>query len=108
MPDTGVSNLWFDFPIPLDKLAHFIMYSVLVFLMLHASKEVKNNIDLSNKTLLFIVLGVLLYGFLLEVLQSTKLIGRNASFTDMLANIIGIFVGILLYFVLTKKFKFLR
>ncbi|MBT3301105.1 MAG: VanZ family protein [Bacteroidetes bacterium] len=108
VPSSGIETIWFDFPIPLDKIVHFGLYAVCSFLLFYGKRWTSASLVKNGKTLLFVVLSVILYSVLLELLQSTNLINRNASFLDIIANILGVSAGILLYVSLAKKINFLR
>jgi len=102
LPESEVDKVWFDFFIPLDKMAHFVMYSVLTFFALIYVKT----LNLPFKTWsLIIVCSVFIYGIVIEFLQELDFIGRNASFNDVLADLSGVIAGILLFY-FSRNLKF--
>jgi len=73
--------------LPLDKIAHFLMYFVLTILVLWDSnfKKTKNKKSKVIKTLLLINF----YGIFIELLQSNLTTYRGGDFFDFLANLSG-------------------
>ena len=49
------------------------------------------------KPIYLLLTGVFMYGVLMEILQRTMHNGRNFEFMDMVANLTGAIVGILIY-----------
>ncbi len=94
-PDVRFSN--FD----IDKIGHTIAYFVLGFLWL---------IALHKKGMKFaVILGVTLYGILMEVLQSVLTDYRTFELMDMLANTMGVFLALIAFLLVEKKqFKLLN
>ncbi|MCH2033835.1 MAG: VanZ family protein [Tenacibaculum sp.] len=94
-PDVRFSN--FD----IDKIGHTIAYFVLGFLWL---------IALHKKGMKFaVILGVTLYGILMEVLQSVLTDYRTFELMDMLANTMGVFLALIAFLLIEKKqFKLLN
>jgi VanZ family protein len=45
----------------------------------------------------YLVAGVFLYGVLMEILQRTMHNGREFDFKDMLANLFGAIIGLIIY-----------
>jgi VanZ family protein len=82
-----------------DKAAHFIMYLGLSFLVCWS-------IDLNRNRLgpIYMLLsGIFMWGVLMEILQRTMHNGRNFDFKDMVANLAGAWVGILIYRYFDRK-----
>ncbi len=65
-----------------DKIIHFMFYFVFVFLWTNALKE-------KNVKILKIVLFAILYGIIIEILQSAITSSRQADVYDALANSFG-------------------
>lgn len=80
-----------------DKLAHIFIYAVLSFLLAWGLKKSLKHKNLSFKILAFIFIIISTYGVLMEILQKSISTGRHFEVYDIIANIIGAFVG-LLYF----------
>ena len=76
-----------------DKVIHFGMYFTL-FLVLYKSITLSYTvIFIKIKTLLFVIL----YGFLMEIMQKYVSINRSFEFIDLLANTTGAIFGLLIY-----------
>jgi len=88
----------------IDKLFHFLMYfifSLILFFDLH-----KNVNALKNKysVYLFILFIPFVWGIIIELIQYYLLVNREGSIADIMANISGIFAGILLILIAGKYF----
>ena len=82
-----------------DKIEHAFAYCVLALSwFIFASKKQKK-----TKKLIFIVFGCIFYGIILEVLQATITLHRTAEFFDMLANTVGVLIGLLIFNRISKK-----
>jgi VanZ family protein len=77
-------------PGAVDKVGHFIAYTIMTYLGLIAFKSRAGSI--------LVVLFSISLGIVLELLQSL-ISGRDASIADGLANFIGIFFGAGVYIV---------
>lgn len=77
-----------------DKGNHFLAFSVLTLLLLHAYRV---------KYLTAFVL-MMLYGVLIEVSQLFA-VNRHGELLDVLADTIGVVVGILLYWLIRKFYR---
>jgi VanZ family protein len=76
-----------------DKLVHICMYLGLAFLACWVH-------DIGHHRIWFIYLllaGVFMYGVLMEILQRTMHNGRDFDFKDLLANLTGAIIGLLIY-----------
>lgn len=82
MPDDGLPYFGTNFE---DKIYHLLAYAVLSFLWYTAFKN--NNIR-PEITLAFI--ASVIYGIIIEVLQGQLTASRDASFTDIVANTVGV------------------
>lgn len=101
-PISGPST--FKFYIPLDKLIHITIYLFLSFLWI--SYFYKANIY--NKITTPIVLVILLclfYGIIIEAIQELYIPLRKADLFDVLANMIGVFLGALLFWNVKNRIK---
>jgi VanZ family protein len=77
----------------IDKVIHVCMYMGLSFLACW-SFEIRRD---RMKPLYLMLAAVFMYGVLMEILQRTMHNGRDFDFKDMLANLMGTIVGILIY-----------
>ena len=89
----GLQKLFIPF---LDKALHLLAYIILTilwssYLILH-----KPSVKL-NKNLTLIFIGLMLYGIIIEVLQSKWTVTRLMEFNDLIANFFGIIIGILIF-----------
>lgn len=73
-----------------DKLIHMSMYFIMAIVLLWGFlyKQINR---------WYIYGFIIVWGFSMEVIQLIMHVGRNFSMLDMLANIIGAFLGIMLF-----------
>lgn len=80
-----------------DKLYHLFAYFVLSFCWLFSFYK--------KPTLKYIVVtSCIIYGIIIEVLQHTLTLYRTGDFKDVLANTVGIVLGLLVFNQIFKKF----
>ncbi len=84
----AVSNSW-------DKLNHFVAFFTLYVLLSFSYENLK--IELK-------VLILTLFGFMIEVIQYF-IPNREFSLFDVFADIVGIFIGVLLFSLYSNRFK---
>lgn len=84
----------------LDKVAHFILYGGLGFLMALWIGTGKSTLSAA----MFAMIICVIYAFLDEGLQYF-IPTRNASFLDWLADVLGAFFGVVLYILLRQAIK---
>ncbi len=85
-----------DFDIPhLDKVVHFCFYFGATVLGTFFVRETVHGRMLLAKTLLFVVLGAIMYGIIIEVLQYNFTLSREGDPLDALANSCGAISGAL-------------
>jgi len=78
----------------LDKIIHFLIHLILVYLV---AKGLLKSFPLKPKSILFFTLVYsLTLGIVLEIVQSLYVIGRSGDYFDVLANFIGAIFGVLL------------
>jgi VanZ family protein len=90
--DTIDSVSFFDISF-VDKIAHFGMYWGFMSVIILENRNLIN----SNLHLFLSALIPFAYGILMEFFQLTLSSGRSASFFDILFNIAGILVSVLLW-----------
>jgi VanZ family protein len=83
----------FDF-ISTDKLAHAIVYGIFSWLIVYG---VKKSGQVPPKIWFSAILLASVYGVLMEILQYYFFPGRYFELLDILADIIGAFIGILVF-----------
>lgn len=85
-----------DFEIPyLDKLVHFTFYFVATILGVLTIRERTQGKNGLVKSILTIIGVVVLYGMVIEVLQSEMTVTREGDVFDVLANTLGALFGAL-------------
>lgn len=76
-----------------DKVGHAVIYAILVILVLIGisknRKEMPNNVNF-----MLTVFFCSFYGVLMEIMQFTFFPGRYFEVLDIIANIIGSFIGL--------------
>ncbi len=82
-----------------DKIFHAIAYFVLAltWLLSYPISRQKNKIKYA------IAFGCVFYGIIIEVLQTTLTTYRTASFLDVVANSVGVFMALLIFNSIYKK-----
>jgi len=73
----------------LDKVVHAVMYFVLSFSWLKTFSGINKSVYYFYSILLI----VLLYGIIIEVLQSVLTTYRKGDFYDVMANLVGIIIA---------------
>ena len=86
-----------------DKIYHAVCYAIMSFLWFgHAKFKSK---ELNFKIILIIIVLISLFGIIIEYLQLTLTDYRTFDWWDVLANFIGIILGILMFKSLQKIFN---
>jgi VanZ family protein len=75
-----------------DKIVHICMYLGLSFLACWAYVG-----DNRFRYMYTLLAAVFMYGVLMEILQRTMHNGRSFDFKDMMANLVGAIIGLLIY-----------
>ena len=83
-----------------DKLVHFTMYFIFSTLFCWALKA-----ELNYLWLLLIIPVTVGWGVFMEFMQQRMHLGRNFDVYDMIANSVGVFIGLLLYLLIARKFS---
>ncbi|MEO0571155.1 MAG: VanZ family protein [Bacteroidota bacterium] len=89
----GEDRIWFPH---LDKIAHFTFHFGILVLGALAINEMSPKIGDWKRGIAFLFLFSISYGLLIELLQWGMPFGRSAEFWDVLANLTGALVGVLL------------
>lgn len=94
-----------DFPkVPtfrgMDKVVHLMMYTVFSLLFCWAIKTEHN-----YSRMFLVVLITVGWGIFMEFLQLEMHMGRSFSYYDILANFLGVLSGIVIYLLLSMKYK---
>jgi len=90
-----------DLPVYSDKIFHAIAYclfALIWFLSLHYSfkKEKKQSINIA-------VVGAIVFGIVIEILQHTLTQNRQGDYKDVIANTIGACLAVLIINIITKR-----
>jgi len=82
----------------LDKLVHLAMYFTLTLALLYENREQVRN----NRSCFFLGAIPLVFGGLIEILQSMFTTTRTGDFFDFLANATGILLSILIWILIKR------
>jgi VanZ family protein len=85
----------------LDKYVHFILFFGLEILILIEFRAKKRNVHLTS--ILVIAFMPLVYAAITELIQLFFILDRDGTWQDFIADIIGIFVGIIFYTLYTRR-----
>ena len=80
-----------------DKVAHFGMYFIFTFLMMHDFNHIKDRIFPVSQIIIFSVAVAVAYGGTMEILQSIPKLHRTTDIFDFMANTAGSLTAVLLY-----------
>ncbi|MFY0602560.1 MAG: VanZ family protein [Flavobacteriaceae bacterium] len=81
-----------------DKIHHALAYLVLTLSWL-----ITKSIKFKKTTDFVIILSCFVFGIIIEALQAIITTYRSASYLDILANLIGIIFGFIIFKALTRK-----
>ena len=99
LPGSVIPDISWDF-ISIDKTVHVILFAVLIFLGLVASKY--GNFTLFGRwPVILTISSAIAYGYMLELIQSF-IPQRSYDFADLTADCAGTIVGYGLFLALTK------
>jgi VanZ family protein len=100
LPSSSLPSLsWSEF-LGADKLAHLGVYMIFSFLLVLTFNNSRPKLKYRSA-----ILFSSAYGILMEVLQFLIYTGRNFEFLDIIANIIGSFLGTIFFTFLVKYFN---
>ena len=97
----SVKSFW-DWLSP-DKAVHLVVFGVQSILLLHAFRE---QYFQKKKRLIYqssILLISILFALSTEVLQKYLFVGRDGNVWDFIADVVGVFIGFLAYYLLNYK-----
>lgn len=97
MPKT---NLWAEL-LSFDKVAHFFVFGLLVFLMIVGLSKQYTYEWLRRKAVVCSLSVSIVYGLLIEIMQYA-IPDRHFELADLLANTSGCFIGYGLFYLLYK------
>jgi VanZ family protein len=86
-----------------DKIAHVGLFGMLVFLLAAGSYFKGGKISVKKSLItLYAIIGIALGG-IIELLQKWVFIGRSCELGDFIADIIGVILAIIFYYILFEK-----
>ncbi len=83
----------------IDKIYHGIAYFSLAIAWLYSFSKKEN----FNALIKYLIIGCIIYGIVIEVLQTTITSYRTASYLDIVANSVGIIIAVIAFHLLEKK-----
>jgi|SRR5690625_4397197 len=101
-PATSIPSIRIKSPIAIDKIVHVGVHFILVlsWLIYYA----RHKLSVKNASILYIALACVGYGIVIEVLQGmTKT--RGSELGDVIANMIGTGLGVLVFLLLKSKIE---
>jgi len=81
-----------------DKVIHFTMYFIFSMLLCWSVKT-----ELKYMRLFLIIPVTIGWGVFMEIMQYEMHLGRSFELYDILANSIGVIVGVIFYIIVTRK-----
>lgn len=97
IPSSGISLL--NLP-QSDKLLHMVIYLILFVLWAFAFRKKVNK----NWMFGLLVAVLTIYGIVIEIIQEKWIVSRTSDFWDVMANSMGIILGIVVYYKLKHRF----
>ncbi len=96
MPGVNLPETFWDI-LSWDKLAHAIVYAIQCMLILWGGHKAKAATSLSQRLIIIALTISGAYGILMEIVQYSFFPNRYFEVQDIIANIIGSFIGLYLY-----------
>ena len=87
-----------------DKFSHFFAYFFLTTAWLYSIKVYQD----FQKKIKYVFLGCFIYGIIIEVLQDAITSHRTGSFLDILANVVGMVLAMIIFHLFEKKISLKR
>lgn len=85
-----------------DKVVHFLMFFAMAAAYHFDCRRRQKGID-EARLLGWLLVALTAIGAVIEIAQSLMAMGRSGDLTDLLADIVGAFYGLLIAWLLTKK-----
>lgn len=82
-----------------DKIYHLIAY----FLLMLSWLNVFCKKETFQKNVKYVILGCIIFGIIIEILQGIITSYRTASYLDIVANTIGVLLAVVIFHVFEKK-----
>ena len=95
-PGIDLPESWMDF-ISWDKVGHVGVYCILTILLLRGfyQKNAKEDLSTTLSTLMVVISSI--YGISMEIVQYSFFPGRFFEVMDIIANIIGSLIGLIIF-----------
>ena len=90
MNSFSFSDLW-----NVDKLGHLVVYAIHCFLLLRGYRHLTK--EILNRQVISALLWSVFLGFSLEIIQYSFFPDRHFDILDLIANIIGSIVGLIIF-----------
>jgi len=97
IPSADLPDFSFWRLISFDKFAHACMYGMLSFLLMKACYRQYSSWFIRYNAIKFTAIAGIVYGGLIEIYQELLLPDRYGDWLDLIANIIGTFLGIFIF-----------
>ncbi len=97
IPSNGLPKINFFSGYHLDKVVHLVLFFIQCSLFLLNSSKNKNKLAI-KRHILFTLIYSLLLGTAIEFIQHFYIFGRAGDFNDVLADFIGIVLGIVFFY----------
>ena len=85
----------------LDKIVHFVLFTILAFLLHVEKKIVRKELNFADHLILILI--AVIYGGFTEIIQRLIIFERTGSWFDFLTDLSGIFSGILIFLVFRRS-----
>ena len=82
-----------------DKIYHLIAYFLLMLSLLYVFCKKET----FQKNVKYVILGCIIFGIIIEILQGVITSYRTASYLDIVANTIGVLLAAVIFHVFEKK-----
>lgn len=82
-----------------DKIYHLIAYFLLMLSLLYVFCKKET----FQKNVKYVILGCIIFGIIIEILQGVITSYRTASYLDIVANTIGVLLAVVIFHVFEKK-----
>ena len=82
-----------------DKTYHLIAYFLLMLSLLYVFCKKET----FQKNVKYVILGCIIFGIIIEILQGIITSYRTASYLDIVANTIGVLLAVVIFHVFEKK-----
>ena len=97
IPSEDLPDFSFWRLISFDKFAHACMYGMLAFLLMKACYRQYSSWYIRYNAIKITAVAAIVYGGLIEIYQELLLADRYGDWLDLIANIIGAFLGIFIF-----------